>query len=339
MHLNNDKLKQSLFLLTLFVLGGFLFWLLKGFLSAFLGAVVFYVLLRQPFFYLTQKAKRKWNKTLAVVMLMFASFLVLVMPVFLVSVMLSSKVSYLILHYEDILSIGQEWSNKAKDYLGIDLLSQDTVGKLTSLAADVVPGFLSATLSVVADIFVLYFMLYFMLANAKTFVAYIRKSLPFKNENNALLLSELKLQTISNSIGIPVLAILQAITAYIGYLIFGVDESLFWAVLTGVMSVVPVIGTTIVWVPLAIFLYAAGNHWQGAALLIYGSVIITNVDNVFRFVVQKKLGDTHPLITFFGVIIGLPLFGFVGIIFGPLLISYFILLLKIYRNEYLEKEH
>jgi predicted PurR-regulated permease PerM len=114
---------------------------------------------------------------------------------------------------------------------------------------------------------------------------------------------------------------------------------LFWAVLTGIMSVVPVVGTTIVWVPLAVFLYAGGNHWQSATLLIYGSVIITNVDNVFRFVVQKKLGDTHPLITFFGVIIGLPLFGFVGIIFGPLLISYFILLLKIYRNEYLGKEH
>ena len=139
----------------LFVLGGFLFWLLKGFLSAFLGALVFYVLLRQPFFYLTQKAKHKWNKLLATGALMFASFLVLVMPVLLVSVMLSGKISYLIANYEDILHIGQEWSNKAKVYLGMDLLSQDSVGKLTSLAADVVPGFLSATLSVVADIFVL----------------------------------------------------------------------------------------------------------------------------------------------------------------------------------------
>ena len=53
---------------------------------------------------------------------------------------------------------------------------------------------------------------------------------------------------------------------------------------------------------------------------------------------QKRLGDVHPLITFFGVIMGLDLFGFVGIIFGPLLISYFVLLVRIYRNEYLEEE-
>ena len=63
--------------------------------------------------------------------------------------MLSGKVSYLITHYEDILHLAQEWSNKAKEYLGVDLLSGDTVSKLTSLAADVVPGFLSATLSAV----------------------------------------------------------------------------------------------------------------------------------------------------------------------------------------------
>jgi predicted PurR-regulated permease PerM len=65
--------------------------------------------------------------------------------------------------------------------------------------------------------------------------------------------------------------------------------------------------------------------------------VITNVDNVFRFVVQKKLGDTHPLITFFGVIVGLDLFGFIGIIFGPLLISYFLILLEIYKKEYAGK--
>lgn len=336
MHLNSDKLKQTIFVIALFVFGGFLFWLLKGFLSAFLGAVVFYILLRQPYFYLTERAKRKWNSTLAVAMLMLLSFVLMVLPVLLVSVMLSGKVSYLIAHYEDILRLAETWSDKASTYLGVDLLSVDTVGKLTALAADVIPGLLSATLGAVTDIFILYFLLYFMLSNARTFEAQVRHYLPFENANSHLLLTELKSQTLSNSIGIVVLAVLQAITAWIGYLIFGVDEAFFWAVLTGIMSVLPLVGTVIVWVPLAVFVYASGQPWQGIGLFVFGALVITNIDNVFRFVVQKKLGDTHPLITFFGVILGLNLFGFVGVIFGPLLISYFILLLKIYRNEYLE---
>lgn len=339
MHLNNDKLKQSLFLVALFVLGGFLFYLLKGFVSALLGAIIFYILLRKPFFYLTEKAKHKWNCNLAIALLMLASFMVMVLPVMVITVMLSGKISYIIVHFEDILRLIQEWANQAGAHLGVDLLSADTISKLTSLAANVIPQFLSSTVSAAADVFVLYFLLYFMLANARELESSVRHYLPFKEENDKLLLSELKNQTISNAIGIPVLAVMQAVTAYIGYLILGVNESLFWAVLTGIMSVIPVVGTTIVWVPLAVFLYAAGNHWQGVVLLVYGAAIITNVDNVFRFVLQKKIGNIHPLVTFFGVIIGLPLFGFVGIIFGPLLISYFILLMKIYRNEYLEENH
>lgn len=334
MNLNNDKLKQTIFIVAIFALGIFLFWLLKGFLSAFMGAVVFYILLRRAHFYLTEKPKRPWNRNLSIALLMFASFLVLVLPVALVSVMLSSKVGALVDHYADILHMAQTLSAKAKEYLGVDLLTGDTVNKLTGIAADVIPGFLTATINAVVDVFVLYFLLYFMLANARNMEQQVREYLPFHEKNDRLLLTELKNQTLSNAIGIPVLAILQAFTALLGYYFLGVDDVWFWAVVTGLMSVLPIVGTTIVWIPLSIVLYAGGSHWQGVVLFFYGAIVITNIDNVFRFVVQKRLGDVHPLITFFGVIIGLNVFGFVGIIFGPLLISYFILLLKIYRNEY-----
>lgn len=339
MHLNNDKLKQSLFLVALFLLGGFLFYLMQGFVNAFLGAVVFYILLRKSYFYLTERNGRKLHRILAAVVLMLASFVVLVLPVMLLSLMLSDKVAYLVTHYADILRLAQHWSLKAKEYLGVEIITDDTVTRLTTLATQLVPKFLSATLSAVADVFVLYFLLYFMLTNARYLEEYVRKNLPFSEENDLLLLSELKNQTFSNAIGIPVLAILQAVTAYVGYLLFGVSEAGFWGVITGLMSVMPVVGTTIIWVPLSISLFVAGNQWQGVALMLYGIIIITNIDNVFRFVLQKKIGNIHPVITFFGVVIGLPLFGFVGIVFGPLLISYFILLVKIYRNEYLEENH
>lgn len=338
MHLNNDKLKQALFLAFLFLLGLFLFWYLKGFVSAFLGAVVFYILLRKPYFYLTEKVKRPWNKTLAMLTLMLLSFVVMILPFMLVTVMLSDKVGYLVNHYQDFLTLAQQWSDKIGTYLGVDLLTHETVMRFTALAAEIIPQFLTATLNAVADVFVLYFLLFFMLGNARKMEQYVRETLPFKPENDNLLLSELKNQTVSNAIGIPVLATLQGLTAWLGYLLFGVEEPFFWAVITGIMSVFPIVGTAAVWLPLAIVLYVKGGTWQPIALFLYGALVITNIDNVFRFVVQKRLGDTHPVITFFGVIIGLSLFGFVGVIFGPLLISYFILLLRIYRSEYVQPE-
>jgi predicted PurR-regulated permease PerM len=333
--LNPDKLKQILFIIALIGLGGFLLWLLKAFVSAFLGATIFYIVFRKPLFKLTEK--RKWPKPLAILLLMFTSFVILILPVALVSIMLSGKISYLIAHFDEILQLLQAQSDKLSAWIGIDLLNKDTTMKVAGYAANIVPGFLTATLGAVVDIVVLYFLLYFMMANARLMEGFVRKHLPFSDSNDALLLTELKNQTLSNAIGIPILAVLQGICAWLGYIVLGVDEPFFWAVITALMSVIPLVGTTIVWVPLSVMLFVKGQTWQGAVLLLYGTIIITNIDNVFRFVVQKKLGDIHPLITFFGVIIGIGLFGFVGIIFGPLLISYFILLVRIYDNEYNRK--
>jgi len=253
--------------------------------------------------------------------------------------MLSSKVGYLVEHYKEFLTILQQYSAEISQRFGIDILSNDTIQKLTETGARIIPTILSGALNSVTQVAVLYFVLYFMLMEGKVMEKIVMENSPFHNDNTLLLAKELNTQTVSNAVGIPVLATLQAIFACIGYLIFGMDQVLFWAVITGLFSILPLVGTLIIWVPLSVYLYFNGLHWQGIGLFLYGAFVITNVDNVFRFMVQKKLGDTHPLITFFGVIVGLDLFGFIGIIFGPLLISYFLILLEIYKKEYAGKEN
>lgn len=337
MRLDNDKLKQSLFLIALFALGGFLLWLGREFINASLAALIFYILFRQPFFYLTEH--KKWNKQLTIVLLIFVSAILLVLPFFLATIMLSSKVAYVIQHYQELLQYLQQWSVRAKEYIGVDLLSQDSVNKLTTLAANTVPKFISATVGALIDVFVLYFMFYFMLANAQSMEHGVRKHLPFKFENNQLLIRELKRQTIASSIGVPALVIVTAIVAGIGYWIFGVANPFFWGVLTGIGSVLPVIGIGLIWVPVVVYLFVSGHTGAGIGLLLYCIIVFSIVENGFRIFVLKKLGDIHPLITFFGVLMGLEMFGFVGIIFGPLMISYFLILLKIYQNEYMETRH
>ena len=335
---DKDKLKQTVFILTLFVLGGILYWYLRSFLSPLLGAIIIYILIRRPFFYLTEKSTGKWPKPVAALLLMFLSFLMLVLPLVLLAFMLSEKANYIIRHYNDILTIAQHSSEQVKDYLGINLLSSETVTRLTGIAAQVVPKIISATATVVVDILLIYLFLFFMISNAHKMEAEVRSYLPFKEENNLLLVHELKKQTISNAIGIPALAVVQALAALIGYLIFDAKDPFFWAALTGLLSFIPVFGVGVAWISVSVLLYVSGAHWQGVGLFIYCFIIISAIDNGFRILVQRKLGDVHPLITLFGVILGLDLFGFVGILFGPLLISYFILLLRIYRNEYLEED-
>jgi predicted PurR-regulated permease PerM len=147
-------------------------------------------------------------------------------------------------------------------------------------------------------------------------------------------LNETRTSIYSNAVGIPIVAIAQGLTGLIGYVIFGVKEFILMGALTAVTSVIPVVGSAIIYVPLALYQLSTGETWQGVGILIWGAAAIGSVDNIVRFWLQKRMADTHPLITIFGVMIGIPLFGFLGVIFGPLLLSLFFLLVKIYVDEY-----
>ena len=98
----------------------------------------------------------------------------------------------------------------------------------------------------------------------------------------------------------------------------------------------PVVGTMIIWVPLVIYTFASGNTAMGIGLLLYSVIITGNVDYISRITIMRKLGDVHPVITVLGVIVGLGVFGFIGLVFGPLLVNYIIVLFKIYMNEFVE---
>ena len=141
----------------------------------------------------------------------------------------------------------------------------------------------------------------------------------------------------ANAIGIPVLAILQGVIAAVGYSIFGIKDWGLWGFLTGVFSMLPIVGTAVIWVPLSLYLYSIGKSGPASGLLIYEVILVLTVDYVARLTILKRLIDVHPLVTIFGVITGLGLFGFWGVIFGPLLINYFIILVKIYINEFAAK--
>ena len=164
---------------------------------------------------------------------------------------------------------------------------------------------------------------------------YLSSLIPMKNINKKETIDKINVMVKSNAIGIPMLALIQGLIAWVGYMFFGVPNAFLAAFLTGLCSIVPIVGTTVVWIPMAVYFAVMGLWGKAIGLLLFGTICISQSDNLFRFILQKKLADTHPLITISGVVIGLPLFGFIGIIFGPLLVSLFLLFIDMFRKEYL----
>ena len=134
--------------------------------------------------------------------------------------------------------------------------------------------------------------------------------LPFNEANTQEVIHEINMIVRSNAIGIPLLAIIQGGVAMIGYLIFGAPNVLVLGFLTCFATIIPMVGTALIWFPVAAYLAVTGDWFNAIGLAAYGGIVISQSDNLIRFILQKKMADTHPLITIFGVVIGLPLFGF-----------------------------
>jgi predicted PurR-regulated permease PerM len=184
----------------------------------------------------------------------------------------------------------------------------------------------------------MFFLLYYLLVSGKQVEATLRNMIPLRPENINSLATESKMMIKGNALGIPIICIIQGVVASIGYYLFGVTDWGMWGFVTGVFAFFPIVGTMIVWVPIVILLFSSGHNANAIYLTLYSVIVTGNVDYLARITLLKKMGNVHPMITVLGVIVGLNLFGFVGLIFGPLLVSYFLVLVKIYINEFSETE-
>jgi predicted PurR-regulated permease PerM len=145
--------------------------------------------------------------------------------------------------------------------------------------------------------------------------------------------SELSKITFSNVLGQGIIAIAQGTLIGIGFYIFNITDPLFWGVVGVLLSFIPIVGSGLVFIPAALIAISYQNYTSGFGILLWGALIVANIDNVIRLIINRKYANTHPIVSIVGVIIGIPMFGVLGLVIGPLLISYFILLIKIYESE------
>ena len=305
------------------------------YLGGVLGAITFYVLLRKWMVILLRKG---WNENLASGLLMLGSFVGILVPISLIIIMLTSKIGKAVDNSERVIEAVKTQVDKWEISVGYDLSSQIITSKIASWIGDNLKNLAGGTFDAFIAIGILYFMLYYMLTNRSQLREALDEYIPIGHDNLVLIGKESSDMVRANALGIPLVAICQGVIALIGFLIFGVPDPFFWFVITTIGSMIPFIGTAIGIIPVTILLYAQGMHWQAVAIFIYGMVVVGATDNFIRLYVLKRLSNVHPLITLFGVVVGVPLFGFIGLIFGPLLISLFLLIVKIYKNEYGKNE-
>lgn len=315
-------------------LGIILFRQIAPFMGGLLGALTIYILVRKQMMYLSDK--RKMKRSIAATLITAEAILCFLVPLGLVVWLAVVNLQNINLDPQAIIAPFEEAANIIKAKTGYYILGKDTVAYVISILPRIGQAIMGGISSFAVNIFVLVFVLYFMLIGGKKMEQYVNDLLPFNDDNTQNVIHKINMIVRSNAIGIPLLAVIQGGVAMIGYWIFGAPNILFTGFLTCFASIIPMVGTALVWFPIAVYMALIGNWVQAIGLAIYGGAVISQLDNLIRFIIQKKMADIHPLITVFGVVIGLSLFGFMGVIFGPLLLSLFFLFVDMFKRGYLD---
>lgn len=329
-----EKYWRRSLLAVIIVLGIIIFFRILPFLSGILGAGTIYILVRKQMFYLVEK--RRFNKKLGALLITLEVILVFLIPLSALIWLGITQIQSLNFETKFIIEPIEEFVRFIKTKTGFNILSSESLSIFASIFSKLGEKIMSGISGFTVNIVMLVFILFFLLLGGRAMEQYIQDLLPFSEKNKRTLILNTHLIIRSNALGIPLLALIQGFIAFIGYNIFGLSNPLVLALLTAFASIIPIVGTALVWVPCVAYLALHTDWFNTIGLTLYGSIVISQSDNLIRFMLQKKMADIHPLITVFGVIVGLQLFSFIGVILGPALLSFLILCIDIFKKDYLK---
>lgn len=331
-YITNSVIRQIGFIALFLILFGIILYHLSAFLPGVLGAVCLFIILQHPMRWL--HIKKGWNKVLVTIFLILGSGTIILAPLYLLVRLLTKKLSIVFTRKDDISFTINNALEKIHAQIGIDVLDEKYLANATEIGANIIKTVMNTTIDSVLQFFIALLILYFMLMNYKELDHWLKRNIPLKKDNLTELNANLKNMVISNAVGVPLVSFLQSCVAYIGFVVFGLPDANSWFVLIVFAGMIPIVGTALVYIPAFVMMLANGETMNAYLFLAYCVLVVGSVDNIFRFLLQKKLANIHPLVTIFGVVVGVNLFGFIGIIFGPILFSLLFWMFNLYKLEF-----
>lgn len=344
------KFLPKIFLLTLI---GAVLWLcyliFKPFIIEIIAAVILVSIFYTPFEWLVKKLKGR--KGWAALIMCIVVTMIVIVPIINLIIYGAQKsveaysdtITYL--DQRDINTIINEHPLKnsiiekvgvagvdAESLKGFILNSAKSASNWLVAGAKKVAG---GTFNFILSLVIIIFTMYFFFVDGQKMSEKLMHWTPLQNKYDRELFK--KFQDVSSSVMIStfVTAIAQGMLGAIGFMIVGLP-AFFAGVFMGMLSLLPYVGAAIVWLPAGIYLLVIGKIWQGVVLLLWGSLLVSTIDNVIRAYLIKDKAQVHPVFVIFSILGGISLFGFWGVVLGPLVISLFVTLMHIYEMEYEE---
>jgi predicted PurR-regulated permease PerM len=314
----------------IFVLGAGIFLALTPFVSGLLGAAVLYVIFVG------------WYRRLAAATRpALASGLILIAAVLLILLPLTWLVGLVVGQAPDILK-GVAESPLLDRLVRLPRIGTFDLGAEIAKASGTIVrwvssqalGFLGGAASASLNVVIAFFGFYYMLRSGEHLWGQFRDYVPFSSGTADALREHFYAVTRATLLGTVAVAAAQGALVGLGFLVVGLPNPLFWGTMTAFASILPVLGSGLVWIPATLVLVAQERYGAAIVMVVVGWVIASNVDNLIRPLVYRRAANIHPMITLVGAFAGIKYFGLPGLLLGPLAIAYFFELLYFYRKEF-----
>ncbi len=194
--------------------------------------------------------------------------------------------------------------------------------------------------SILINFFIIIVTMYFLLKDGKKMLDYVLKIIPVEKRLENKFIKKFKDLTYAVVYGQIITALIQGILASFLFWLFGIEAPLIWGFITFIVSILPIVGPSLIYVPLGLFKIFQGlilenstYIWFGSAIILSGFIIISSVDNIVRVKITGAKAKQHPLVVLIGVLGGFKLFGFVGLFFGPLILVFALAFLEVISEK------
>jgi predicted PurR-regulated permease PerM len=337
MELNNKDLNKLIIIALGLILAVLAFILIRPVLLSIIGGLLLAYFFLPVYKRVLRLVKRK-NLASGIVTLL-AIIIILVPLWFLLPIVLEQSFQvFTSFQNADIASLIKNVLPGASD----QFLAQLTV-TFNNFAGKVASGLLNTLVNFFLDLpilllhaFLIGFVFYFALRDGEKLKEFILELSPLNKDHEKILITKFKNITDAILYGQVVIGIVQGITAGIGFLIFGIPNAIILTVLAVILSIIPVIGPGLIWIPIAVYLIVKGQTIAAILFLAYNIIIVSSIDNILRTYIISKRSEIPAIIIFVGMIAGLFIFGILGLILGPLILTYFLIFLKAYKDNTLD---
>lgn len=339
-----NRIIEYVFLFTILFGAGYLVWLILSPFVTALALAIIIVTICSPLHHKIESLVYKNNKSLAAGLTTLIAVFVVVLPlVFISAVLIRESVGF----YQT-LSLGHDLSFE-KYVIDFELVVQEYIpGFSIDLSEQIkqsldwlvgnIGSIFASTISTVFIIFISLIGSYYFFRDGKEFIKILIKISPLPDRDDQIILNRLATAVRSVATGVLLLSIIQGSAAALGFTIFGIDRAILWGAVGAILAMLPGIGTPVIMIPAAIFLFTTGHIMAAVGLLIWMGISIIFIDNIIGPQLMSRGNNLHPFIILTAVLGGISAFGPIGFIIGPVIVTLFIVLLEIYHQHIVIKD-